>query len=241
MNLFIGTSGYNYKDWKERFYPTDIPQKKWLSYYAKYFNTVEINATFYRQFPNTVFGKWHDETPANFSFSIKGSRFITHIKRLNDISKPLKIFFDSAFSLKEKLSIVLWQFPASFKNNEENLRRLTKFLSFPPKKIRQTFEFRHNSWFTEKIYNLLNKKNAGFVNNDTNAFPTKKVITGDFVYIRFHGPSYLYSSSYSNSELKDWAKKIKKYSKKYDVYCYFNNDFSTHAIRNAQELIELTV
>lgn len=241
-NLFVGTSGYNYKHWKNIFYPKDLPQKEWLSFYANYFNTVEINATFYRKFEKRVFEKWHKTTPSNFFFTIKGSRFITHVKRLNNVSDAISLFFEGAFSIKEKLAVVLWQFPASFHNTEENFKRLKEFvliLRFAQDEIRtrQAFEFRHSSWFTDEIYNLLNKNGAGFVINDSNYFPSKEVVTGDFVYIRFHGPASLYSSSYSDNQLKVWAKKIDRLAdKKYDVYCYFNNDAFGHAVKNALAL-----
>lgn len=237
--LFIGTSGYNYTDWVGVFYPQDLSKKEWLSFYSKHFNTVEINATFYHSFRRQVFENWSRQTPSTFCFSIKGSRFITHIKRINNVKSEIGKFFDSAYGLKEKLAVILWQFPSSFRLTDENKKRLSKFLANLPKNSHNTFEFRHMSWFSDDIYQLLDENKAGFVINETKAFPVAEKITGDFAYIRFHGPQSLYSSSYSDEELKIWAERIRGYLKAYDVYCYFNNDVSGYAIKNAFSLKSL--
>lgn len=130
--LKIGCSGFNYGGWKGNFYPPDLPQKKWLDFYCKIFNTVELNVTFYRLPLASTFSKWHNETPSDFVFSIKGSRFITHIKRLLDPQEPLEIFFERALNLKEKLRVVLWQFSPSFKINIERLKFFLKLLKNYP-------------------------------------------------------------------------------------------------------------
>jgi len=195
--LYIGTSGYNYKHWREVFYPKGLSQKNWLSFYAKYFDTVEINATFYGNFKKNVFENWAGEVPDNFQFCLKGPRFITHVKRLKTVEDSISIFFENAIGLGEKLNIILWQFPKSFKMNEENLARLESFLSILPNSIkchqilkhpksasydvaaqvqsdnriiRHAFEFREGSWFTKQIYQLLNKYKAGFVIPDSPQF-----------------------------------------------------------------------
>ncbi len=237
--LFIGTSGYIYKDWVDKFYPKDLTQKEYLSFYAKYFTTVEINATFYRSFPKTVFEKWQEQTPEDFCFTIKGSRFITHVKRLKDIDDSIVLFFENASGLLHKLGVVLWQFPKSFVYTSETKERFIHFLALLPTSSRQVVELRHVSWFTEEVYGMLSQHNIGFVINDTSAFPAKDVITSDVAYIRFHGPTRLYASSYSREQLNEWASAIKTYLKKYDVYCYFNNDISGYAIENALSLKRL--
>ncbi len=238
-NLFIGTSGYNYPDWVGVFYPQDLSKKEWLSFYSQHFNTLEINATFYHSFKRRVFENWYKQTPPSFFFSIKGSRFITHIKRIKDVQDEVRIFFENAYGLKEKLSVVLWQFPASFQLTGQNKERLNNFLYILPKNISHAFEFRHISWFNDVIYQLLDENKAGFVINETKAFPIAEKATGGFVYIRFHGPESLYSSSYSDRDLKLWSVKIRRYLKNYDVYCYFNNDVSGFAVKNAKSLINL--
>ena len=237
--LLIGTSGFNYNDWKELFYPKRLPQKKWLAYYAQHYDTVEINATFYRYFARTVFARWRDETSPTFQFTLKGPKEITHVKRLQCIDNDLSRFIDSIQDLKPKLSSLLWQFPYSFKYDNETKENLDAFLQKLAPDIRQAIEFRHKSWFNEDIYALLNRYNAGCVINDSSRFPAVEIVTGNFVYIRFHGPDQLYASAYSLEALKVWANKIKGWLTQFDVYGYFNNDYGGRAIQNSVELIDL--
>jgi uncharacterized protein YecE (DUF72 family) len=238
--LFIGTSGFNYKDWRTIFYPKGLPENRWLAFYAQRFNTVEVNATFYRHFARDVLVKWRDSTHDDFCFTLKGPRTITHVKRLQDINAELGRFLDSAQGLQQKLSVILWQFPPSFKY-ETMHERLAEFLALLPIGIRQAFEFRDKSWFKDELYALLNRHNAGFVINDSSRFPATEAVTGDFMYVRFHGPGRLYASSYSTEQLSTWADKIRSRLDSHDVYCYFNNDFGGRALRNAVELRDLIV
>jgi uncharacterized protein YecE (DUF72 family) len=239
-NYFIGTSGYNYKDWKEIFYPKGLSQKKWLAYYAQTYNTVEINATFYRYFAPTVFARWRDETPDDFRFTIKGPREISHIKRLNDIDDELARFLDSIQPLQSKLALLLWQFPPSFKYDADDVKEnFTRFIKRLPQTIKHVVEFRHQSWFNAELYALLNTHNVGFVMNDSSRFQAAEMVTGDFAYIRFHGPTKLYASLYSIEELEVWAKKILSWLKQHDVYIYFNNDYGGRALQNSMELRKL--
>src|SRR5690242_7956292 len=131
--LFIGTSGFNYRDWKGRFYPENLPQTKWLEYYSSHYNTVEINATFYGSFSQKTFQKWASQVPDGFCFTIKGSRFITHIKRLKSVEETINRFFDQTEGLASKLSCILWQFPNSFRYGEDESDRLEQFLHLLPK------------------------------------------------------------------------------------------------------------
>ena len=234
--IYIGTSGYNYWQWQGDFYPKDLPKTRWLEYYSTQFKTVEINATFYGSFKPQTFKKWGDSTPRDFVFAIKGTRFLTHIARLNNPEESVNRFFDSATGLDGKLGVVLWQFPPSFGNTSENNERLTRFIDLLPAEIPQVFEFRHPTWFDNEVYKMLNNKRVGIVISESSRFPEREVVTGGICYIRFHGPTSLYSSSYSTSELKVWAKKIQKWSRNSQVYCYFNNDNGGHAVRNAAEL-----
>lgn len=238
-NVFIGTSGYSYKDWKGVFYPEDLPQKEWLTFYSQHFTTIEINATFYRSFPKTVFENWKKEVGEEFLFSIKGSRFITHSKRINHVEKEIKRFFEKASGLEQKLGCILWQFPKNFLFTQEHIKRLQTFLSLLPSSIKQFVEFRDQSWNISEVFTLLTTYNTGWVINDSSKFPKMDNVTGQHVYIRFHGPSNLYASSYTDKQLSVWAEKIKEYRKKYDVFCYFNNDVSGFAIKNAKRLREL--
>ena len=240
-NISIGTSGYNYKDWKEKFYPNSIPQKKWLEYYSEHFKTVEINATFYGSFKPETIASWYGQTPQDFSFAIKGTRYISHLKRLHNVEESIERFFTQVESLQEKLSVVLWQFPANFtlKNKrEEHFERLEHFLTLLPQNIRQAFEFRDESWFSADVFNLLKNYHSGLVINQAQKFPYYEAITTNFAYIRFHGPKELYASKYTKEDMKYWAGKLKTYKKQGDVYAYFNNDFYGYALDNANELEE---
>lgn len=240
-NFYIGTSGYNYKHWKEVFYPRGLPYSKWLSYYSQSFSTVEINATFYGNFKRGVFEKWKEETNKDFIFTLKGPRFITHIKKLNEVTQSLELFFENASGLGKKLNMVLWQFPPSFKCDDETLDKLKKFRNQLPNGIRQVFEFRHKSWYEDDTKKDLYKNKINIVIAQSKRFPQEKNTEGDFYYIRFHGPERLYSSSYSSKELTEWADFIKNESNDKDVYCYFNNDVRGFAVKNAKELNKLVI
>ena len=236
--LKIGCSGFNYGGWKGNFYPPDLPQKKWLDFYCKIFNTVELNVTFYRLPLASTFSKWHNETPSDFVFSIKGSRFISHIKRLLDPQEPLEIFFERALNLKEKLRVVLWQFSPSFKINIERLKFFLKLLKKYP--VKNTLEFRHESWITEEVIDLCRKHNISLCTADWPEFIDELPVTSDFVYTRRHGKGGSYATCYSKAELKKDAKKIKNYLKdNKDVFIYFNNDAYGYAPKNAKELMEM--
>lgn len=234
----IGCSGFNYYDWKGNFYPVDLPQDKWLDYYANTFNTVELNVTFYRLPLARVFDKWHKETPLDFVFSLKGSRFITHIKRLLEPEDPLNLFFQRASGLKEKLKVVLWQFSPGFKIELQRLRNFLELLK--PYNIRNAFEFRNESWITKETFDLCKQYNVSLCMADWPEFIDDIAVTSDFVYIRRHGKGGSYATLYSRDELKRDAKRIRNYLKDgKDVFIYFNNDYHGYAPRNALELKEM--
>ena len=236
--LRIGCSGFHYREWKGDFYPDGLPQKKWLEYYCTVFKTVELNVTFYRLPLVTTFEKWHAETPPDFAFSLKGSRFITHIKRLLDPEEPLDLFFERALRLKEKLKVVLWQFSPDFKIDPERLIRFLKLLGNYP--ARNTLEFRNESWMTKKIIDLCSDRKVGLCMADWPAFLDDLPVTSDFVYIRRHGEGGNYATNYATTALKKDARRIKNYVKNgKDVFVYFNNDFHGYAPRNARELTEM--
>jgi len=240
--LFIGTSGWIYPHWEGVFYPKELSSKDKLKYFASHFKTAEINYSFYHLPRPTTYQNWYSQTPADFVFAVKASRFITHIKRLKGVKKPFEKFLKNALILKEKLGPILFQLPPSFKAEKENLKNLKEFLStlkkFP--KIRFAFEFRHKSWCDQKIYNLLKKHKVAWVIADSPRYPKAEVVTTNFVYIRMHGSKVMFSSKYTKKELTDLAKKIKKWLKqKLDIFCYFNNDFQGFAVENAKELLKL--
>jgi len=231
--LFIGTSGWVYSHWKEIFYPKNLSSKNRLKYFSKFFKTTEVNYSFYHLPRESTYRKWYLETPEDFLFAVKVSRFITHIKRLKGVREAWKQFLENALNLKEKLGPILFQFPPSFKATPENIKRVKDFLQTttnyqPPTtnyKLRYAFEFRHKSWCEEKIYKILKKYNIAWVIADSSRYPRADVVTTDFVYVRLHGPAALFASKYSKEQLKTLAQKIKKWQKTCDVFVYFNNDF----------------
>jgi uncharacterized protein YecE (DUF72 family) len=207
VTIWIGCSGFNYRDWKETFYPRDLPQRRWLEYYSTIFSTVELNVTFYRLPLLTTFAKWRDQTPPGFFFSLKGSRYITHIKRLTEVEEPLERFFERALQLKEKLKVVLWQFPPGFKVNPERLDSFLGLLKKYP--VRNTLEFRHESWITAGVISLCQRHNINLCLADWPDFIDELPITSDFVYIRRHGAGGSYASDYSPGALKKDARWIR--------------------------------
>ncbi len=236
--LYIGTSGYSYNHWSGGiFYPPGLKQDKWLEYYCKHFNTVELNVTFYRLPQKGAFAGWNKRTPENFIFAIKGSRFITHIKRLRAAAEPLKLMFKRAEPLSKKIDVVLWQLPPKFKCD---IKRLSDFLKNLQryKNVRHVFEFRDASWFNKDIYKLLKKSNIAICGADWPECSNDIHETCDFIYIRRHGASArLYSGCYSGAQLKQDANLIKRHlSKGKDVYIYFNNDAYGYAVKNAKDL-----
>ena len=231
VDYCIGTSGWHYDDWRGRFYPEKLPKAKWLDYYSGKFSTVELNNTFYRLPNESVFNNWYDTTPLNFVFSVKASRFITHIKRLKECDEAVVKFMSRATLLKEKLGTVLFQLPPGLHRNDGIL---AEFLQNLPGGIRYVIEFRHESWFEEEIFDLLRQYKIGFCVFDMPKLICPLKATAEFAYIRFHGRDNLYSGCYTNGELSDWAGKITELSTDLEsVYIYFNNDIGGHAVRNA--------
>ena len=203
-------------------------------------NSVELNVSFYRLPSENAFKSWYQRTPDNFSFAVKGSRFITHVKKLNEVESPLRLFFDRVKFLKEKLSVVLWQLPPMFKVHVKRLsdfvvqlRRLSTIL--------HAFEFRNESWFCDDVYNTLRDANMAICIADWPEFAKTVPVVADFVYLRRHkAGQHLYGGCYSNAALRTDAKKIKLWSKEgKSVFIYFNNDEAGYAVKNAITLSKL--
>jgi len=202
------------------------------------FNTVELNVTFYRLLKKEAFERWYKETPPDFTFCLKGSRFISHVKKLKDVELPLHTFFNTTSPLMEKLEVVLWQLPPNLKLNMKNLEDFVENLM--KYNVRHVFEFRNKSWLTKKVFNLLSSANIAVCMADWPEFIDELPITADFVYIRRHGEGGNYSTNYTTEQLKRDAKRIKEYLKMgKDVYFYFNNDAFAYAPKNALELIDI--
>ncbi len=232
--VLVGTSGYVYDHWRQRFYPEKLSKAKWLEFYATHFSTVELNNTFYRLPSEAALTNWHDSSPADFIFAVKVSRFITHIKRLKDAEEPVETFLSRARILGEKLVPLLYQLPPNMHRNDE---RLESFLSLLPRGMDHTVEFRHQSWLEDEVFAILHKYNVGFCVFDMPDISCPLVATADFAYIRFHGSAGLYRSCYSDEELADWAQKLSGLATKLKaVYIYFNNDAEAFAVKNAKTL-----
>ena len=214
--ILVGTSGFAYKEWKGSFYPEKLPAKKYLSYYAEHFSTTEINNTFYRMPTTKLCEGWYAEVPEDFSFTLKVSQRITHFKRLKNVDDDMTYFLDSAAGLKEKLGPILVQLPPNFKKDTDVLEA---FLGSFATKGKLAFEFRHESWFTDDVYDLLRKYKTtlGVVEKEEGEGPeTTREVTGSFVYMR------LRKGEYSNDEMLDWARWIR--SQNVPVYCYLKHD-----------------
>ena len=231
---YIGTSGWHYEDWKGLFYPAELVKSKWLEFYARHFPTVELNNSFYHLPSEKAFVNWREASSEVFIFAVKVSRFITHIKRLKNAEEPLHNFLERADLLGDKLGPLLYQLPPNMKRNDD---RLESFLSILPGRYRHVFEFRHESWSDDGVFNILRKYNAGWCVFDMPDFTSPVVATADFAYVRFHGSTGLYWSNYSDKELSDWAEKIAKLGENLKaVYIYFNNDAGGYAVDNARTM-----
>jgi len=233
-NYVIGTSGWHYDHWRDTFYPPKLAKSGWLEFYAHHFHTVELNASFYRLPSEDAFRTWYRSTPPDFTFAVKVSRFITHIKRLRDIEEPLHNFLERAQILGEKLGPLLYQLPPGLHRDDEVLQ---SFLGQLPPGWRHAFEFRHGSWLDDEVFQILRQHNVGLCVFDMPGLTCPLAATADFAYIRFHGSGALYSSNYSNEELVDWAKNITQLADTLKtVYIYFNNDIGGFALNNARTL-----
>lgn len=235
--IYIGTSGWHYKHWVGRFYPEGTKESELLAYYLKFFKTVELNNSFYRLPSPQTFKNWKRSVPGDFVFAVKGSRFITHMKKLNVERQSISIFFQSVKQLKEKLGPILFQLPPKWNINEQ---RLAGFLRILPRNHRYAFEFRNQTWYSENVYELLRKYNCSFCIYELEHHVSPLITTADFVYVRLHGPAGKYAGSYTNAELKKWTKRCQQWQKqRKDVYVYFDNDQSGYAAFNAKTLQKL--
>jgi uncharacterized protein YecE (DUF72 family) len=232
--LYIGTSGWHYKHWKGTFYPAELKAREHFDYYKKHFDTVEINNTFYRLPPKEVFFDWKEKVDREFIYVIKASRFITHMKKLNDASEGLTRFLENITLLGGNLGPILFQLPPGWTINAE---RLEKFLRILPRQFRYVFEFRNSTWYEQEIYGLLEKYNCAFCIYELAGHLSPIKVTADFAYLRLHGPNGKYQGSYSDNELGKWAHQCSYWLKNgIDTYVYFDNDEKGYAAFNALTL-----
>ncbi len=240
FKVHIGTSGWSYDHWSGVFYPEGLRPSERLSFYSKHFSSVEINSSFYRLPSVKTLEGWGKTVPSDFSFSAKASRFITHVKKLNDFEEPVGNFTDRMRSLGGKLGPTLFQFPPRWHVNTE---RLTLLLDFLPRDLQYAFEFRDRSWLSDEIYGVLREHNAAFCIFDMPDFTSPVEVTSDIVYVRMHGGRFLYASRYSRDELKGWTERLGEVAANgvKDIYIYFNNDAYGYAVENAREMLEIWV
>jgi len=240
MPAYIGTCGWSYPHWKEVFYPKGVKPTEWLEYYAQFFQTVEINNTFYYLPKDVTFDNWHDRTPEGFVFSVKASRYITHIQRLVEAIDSLRKFLTASYKLEEKLGAVLFQLAPALKRNDDLLRIfLQDARDRVGRNVRMAFEFRDESWFANEVYQILDDHKACLVFSDWGSLGRMKPVTTDFVYLRRHGPGGDGRRPYSIGDVHQDGRAIKNWvSRGLDVYAYYNNDYAGNAVKNAKELAD---
>jgi uncharacterized protein YecE (DUF72 family) len=230
---YIGCSGWQYRHWTGNFYPSELPQRLTLEYYATQFETVEVNNSFYRLPTKGLMAGWHDRVPERFIFAVKASRYLTHMKKLRTPEEPLEVLFERAQELKLKLGPVLYQLPPQL---HKNLERLTQFLDglarYPA--VKHALEFRHPSWYSDDVLALLEKHDVAMCLHDMAGSGSPREAVGTFVYVRFHGAHGKYAGGYSSQRLDDWAGWLRRQEKA--AFVYFNNDVGGQAPKDASML-----
>ena len=235
----VGCSGWNYDSWRHGvFYPERCPSRLWLEFYARHFDTVEVNSTFYRLPTVKAVRGWVEQTPDDFTFTIKMSRYVTHVRRLRDLAPSLELFYGRIAPLVDspKLGPVLWQLPPSFRRDDERLAAALARL--PPG--RHCFEFRHPSWFVADVTALLREHGVALVIGDrpeVHSFQTQE-LTARWAFVRFHSGTRGHRGNYSENELREWAERIRSWPVE-ECFLYFNNDWEGFAPRNALRLRRL--
>ena len=233
MPIYLGTSGWNYKHWRQTFYPQGLPQSRWLEFYADRFQTVELNNSFYRLPLPEQFASWRDRSPDDFIFTVKMSRFLTHIKRLRDPEEPLERFLTAIAPLKEKLGPILVQLPPNLQADLDNLEEV---LGRFPDQVRVTVEFRHDSWFTEECRALLEKFGAAWCLADRMSRPITPVWKStDWAFLRFHEGRASPHPCYGRSAMQAWVDRLSDgWGTDAEIWVYFNNDPRACALRDAR-------
>jgi uncharacterized protein YecE (DUF72 family) len=234
--IYVGTSGWTYPDWQGVFYPPEVKGSRRLEYYAQRFDTVEVNATFYRLPTPAMIAAWNQRLPQGFHLVLKGSRLVTHRRKLVEVDEPLQNFLERALAL-QRLEVILWQLPPSL---HRDLPRLQDFLARLPQEVRHAVEFRHASWWHPDTAELLARFGAAFVAVSHPRLPPDILPTADFLYLRFHGLGpKLYRYDYSRAELEEWVRRLEPHLAGRELYAFFNNDYQAHAPANAELFREL--
>lgn len=237
MQYYIGCSGFYNKDWKEVFYPKGLPQKKWFEYYCTRFNTLELNTTFYR-FPKIEFlQKWYDQSAADFKFSVKAPRLITHYKQFNETESLLADFYSTIKEgLKEKLGPVLLQLPAKVAYSEDFLQRIVQSVN---NQFQNVIEFRNISWWNNNVFEQLSKHNISFCGISIKNLPDDIIANTSILYYRFHGLEKIYFSEYTFQRMQDFSNELIDKSNNKSAYIFFNNTATIAAINNAIQLKQM--
>lgn len=232
----IGTSGWHYPHWVGVFYPADLPAREWLAFYARHFDGVEVNSSFYRLPSLAVLRRWYDATPPHFLFALKASRYLTHMKKLREPGPGIAALEEALRALKGKRGPVLFQLPPRWRCDPERLR---DFLESWPRSIPAAFELRDPDWHNGAILGLLREYRVAYCIYDLGGFASPLHVTADFVYVRLHGPGAPYCGCYGHEQLSRWAERVRAWSETMSVYVYFDNDEAGYAVRNALALKEL--
>jgi uncharacterized protein YecE (DUF72 family) len=232
--IYVGTSGWQYGHWKDRFYPRGLPQRAWLAHYLSVFPTVEVNNSFYQLPKEETFDKWREAAPPDFLFAVKASRYITHIRRLRQASDSVQLFWSRATRLRSKLGPVLFQLPPNFK---ADIPLLEEFLKVLPQGMRAAFEFRDDSWRSKEVLGLLDDAGAAWVLADRPGLHVPEIVTAGWSYVRFHQGRSLHPG-YARPKLRRWADRISSRDPR-NTFIYFNNDALGAAPENALTLIRL--
>ena len=238
QKIHIGTSGWSYKHWKGDFYPKELKEKDWLEFYSKTFTVTEINSSFYRLPTEETAAVWKSQVPKNFLFCAKMSRFLTHMKKLNNPEEPLERFFSRFLPIKKQMGPVLMQLPGAVKFNYDRTEYLIEILARTYREYDFVLEIRQPTWLADDALNLMAKYKIGLVISQSgNQFPYSEMVTAKNIYVRFHGPETLYASSYSDEQLKYFALKFKNWMKEgHEVWAFFNNDIHGYAPKDALRL-----
>jgi uncharacterized protein YecE (DUF72 family) len=234
VTVLVGTSGWQYDDWRGRFYPKDLPKSEWLRHFSAEFPTVEVNNTFYQLPKEETFSSWREVSADDFLITIKASRYITHIRRLRDCRDPVRLLWSRCRRLGKKLGPVLFQLPPNFRADVELLREFLKLL---PREMRPAFEFRHDSWQSDQMHGVLDEAGCALVLADRPGARVPDVVTGGWSYLRFHQGTVV-GPGYTRSKLRRWADRIAETTAR-ETFAYFNNDTGGAAIRDARTLTEL--
>jgi uncharacterized protein YecE (DUF72 family) len=232
--IHIGTSGWSYEHWKGPFYPHDLTGSEMLTFYAQHFRSVEINSSFYRLPEKNTLQHWYENTPDDFLFAAKASRYITHMKKLREPRKTVPVFLKRIALLGDKLGPILFQLPPRW---QFNASRLHDFIVSLSPEFHYAFEFRDHSWLNQQVFDLLAGHNMALCIYQLEGYTSPAEITADWTYVRLHGPDAAYQGSYGSRALSRWSDSIARWAKGGNrVYCYFDNDQAGYAAANAGQL-----